>query len=249
MPSKPLRRQLMALLFDPATFFDRRSPRRSLGSASGVVLAIALLTTTGVAAVGWQFATSIDATVTETVMEPWPAETCESFQEMNHTPEPCTIDEPRTREVDVGAEIWQMLVGKLPLVFFGTLLGWVLIAAGLHVVSVMFDGEGSFGATLSVAGWAMVPQVVQLAVGLASASLLIHGTTFSSDPAALADQLERLASGSAGLAAAVATVVVTVWQAYIWAYGLRRARNLRLGDAAVTAGVVGTLWLLFALLG
>lgn len=238
-------RSLRLLLFDPGEFFDDVPPARSAASAAAVVLATSTVLTAGVGAIGWLITSRIDVTVTETVMEPWPDWRCEGFDEV--TPEPCTIDEPVTRQVDVGQAVWEEFVGYLPVVFVAALVGWVVVAAGLHVVSAVYDAEGGFGSTLAVAGWATVPQVFTTAVVVGVTWFRLRSVEFASDPDVFADQMARMVSPSTGEVGILVTLVVTVWQAYIWAHGLTRARDLAFGEAATVAGVVGVVSFLLSL--
>lgn len=236
---------LRQLLVRPQAFFEERPPSRSLGAAAGVVVATALLTTAGVGAIGRMVTARIDATRTETVHEPLPDYHCEMLEESgtNNTPRGCTIDEPVTREVDVGAEVWEEFVGYLPFVFVVAIVAWLLVAVGLHVASALAGGDGSFAATLAVAGWATVPELIQIPVGLAGAYVRLEGESFTSP-----EQLEQLVGSSADPTGVLLTAAVLIWQAYIWTHGLRRARDLSVDEAAFAAGVVAVVSFLLSLL-
>lgn len=238
---------LRELLFHPGAFFADRDAAQALGTAVIVVLVVAVVTTAGLGLVGWTLGQEIDATTTETVQEPWPESHCEQFAEMNHTPEPCTIDEPVTREVDLGAEAWSAFAGLLPLVFVGVPLGVVAHAIGLHAVSWLAGGEGGFGRTLTVAGWATVPTLLQTAVAVGNMLVAIQSQSFATDPDLLMQQVEQLAADFESTWTVAATVVSTIWQAYIWAHGLRWARDHDPEVAYGVAAVVGLVALLFAL--
>ena len=246
-----LPRSLYTLLIAPRQFFENHPPSDSLGGALVVVLVVSLLTTLGVAAIGWTFAANIDATYTETVTEPWSESACENFERMNMstTPEPCAIDQPKTRQVDVGAKLWDGFLGQLPLVFALGVVGWLLIGVALHVASAMAGGSGSLSGTLAVAGWGMLPSVVQVLVGTTAAVLTIQGMTFASDPAAVADQLRRMSDTTFGIWGTVGSVAATAWQVYIWALGLERARNLGREGALFAAGGVGVVTVMLSFVG
>ena len=239
--------QLRALLFDPATFFENYPPRKTVGMATAVVLGVAALIMAGTAVIGRLFAARIDATYTETVMEPWSDAQCSSFEEMGAAPEQCQIDEPVTREVDVGAELWSEILRLLPLVFLSLVVVWLLIALALHVLSALFDARGGFGATLSAVGWGMVLELVSTAIGLGVIAATLYGTEFASDPELLLDQLEALTGGGPSVVSTLGTVLVALWQAYIWTYGLSRARSLAVGEAAIATAPVALVVLLLSL--
>lgn len=240
---------LRELLFDPRTFVAERDVARSFGAAAAVACAVALVATAAVGAFGFALSQQIDATRTETVVEPWSESQCEGFADtsVSVTPEQCAIDEPVTRAVDVGAELWHAFAGRLPLVFGGVLVGWALTAAALHAVSSFVNGAGRFGRTATVVGWAMLPSLVQTAVGLGSLLLLVQGQSFGGDPELLRQQFQRLQGGVTNGWTVLATVVSVAWQAYIWAGGLPWARDLSGEDAWGVAAVVGLVSLALSL--
>lgn len=236
---------LRALLLSPREFFGDPDP--SFGNAVLVVLAVATVSTVGFLAMGWLFARSVDATVTVTTMEPWGEMTCESFAEMNTstTPPNCAIDEPRTRQVDVGSKLWDAFVGRVPLVFVGTLLGWLLVAVALHATTAFLGRTGGFRRTLTVAGYGMVPSMLQTVAAVLAIWLAVRGETFTGDPQALADQFRALTSGIRPVATA-GLLVATAWQAYVWAGGLDALHDCDREAAYLAAGVVGLISLLLS---
>lgn len=239
---------LRKLLFDPRSFFRAHPPAESLGGAAATVVAVAALSAVAFAAVGAYLASQVDATVTVTTVEPWSASVCESYEEMNASvPEPCTIDGPRTEQVSVGARLRDAFVGRLPTVFFGTLLGWVLVAVALHAVTAFTGRSGSFAATLAVTGWATPAQLVQTVLGAAGLALAFSGVDFASDPEVLADQLRRLADTTVGALGVLGAVVGVAWQAYIWAHGLHESHDTSLGGAVAASAVVALVLLAFSL--
>ncbi|MCG1004505.1 MULTISPECIES: Yip1 family protein [Halobacterium] len=233
---------LRTLLFHPGSFFETHPPERSLGGAAVVVIVVAFLTTIAFVAVGEYMASQIDATVTVTTMEPWPQSQCASFAEMNvSTPEPCTIDEPQTKQVSVGAKLRDAIYRRVPVLFFATLLGWVLVAVALHAVGAFTGSRGSFTATLSVTGWAMPAQLVQSAFGIVGIVVLFSGVDLASDPELLADQLRRLTNTTGSAIGVLGALVGTAWQAYIWTHGLREGHDTSLGSAAAASALVAVL--------
>jgi hypothetical protein len=245
---------LREVLVDPETFFAERRIGLSPGHAVMVVLVVSLALTAGVGAIGWLVTEQVDATRTVTVVEPVPNATCESFKEMNEssdgpavTPPGCGIDEPKTRQVDLGDELWEAIAGQLPLVFVAGIVGWLLVGGILHGVSALASGEGSFLKTLSVAGWGFLPTVFQVAVGVTLAFAVIPEMSFTGSPEAVAEQLRQLATGQFRLGVALLGLVGTAWQAYIWRGGLCHARNLDRRAATGVAAIVAFVLFLFTL--
>lgn len=234
---------LFLLLFDPGEFFDRHRPGESLRAGAAVGLLTATLVTLGTAAVGWLFVSGIDVTITETVVEPLPEATCDNYGEGDR-PRGCGIDEPVTEDVDVGSLVWRQFLGLLPFVFVTAVLAWVLVAVGLHVVSIAFDAEGGFGGTLAVAGFGALPGVAEAAAAVVREYVTVRRVLLTSNPGAYLRQLEDLSlGGSEGIVLAVG-VTVTLWQAYVWTHGLTYARDLAFRDAAITAGVLAAISIL-----
>lgn len=245
MPRPSALHTLQLVLFKPGRFFEERPPRRSLGGAIGVVLLSALLVTIGAAILARVLVAQIDVTITETVMEPWSDQQCAGFDD--HTPRPCEIDEPVTREVDVGEMIWGELLSLFPLMFIAVVISWIFIAIGLHLVSAILGGNGSFGATLSVAGWGMLPIVFSMFAGVVQSYFVLRGMDFANDPEVLLEQMELLAETGIGFGGVAISLVTAVWQGYIWLHGLRHGRDLSYEQALIAAGVVVVLMLLLEL--
>ncbi|WP_232703283.1 Yip1 family protein [Halobacterium wangiae] len=239
---------LRTVLFDPATFFERNPPEDSFLGALAAVSAVAVLSSLVLALIGVFLASRIDATVTVTTLEPWSESICQSYAEMEGPlPEPCTIDEPQTKQVSVGAKLQSAVFGRIPFAFFGTYVGWLLVAVGLHAVTAFTSGSGSFGDTLVVTGWATPAQLVSTLFGVVGIALAFGGVDFASDPELLADQLRRLANTSSSALGVLGTFVGVAWQAYIWTHGLHESHDSSLGGAATAAGIVGVVLFVLSL--
>lgn len=234
----------------PSRYFEERAPGLSLGRALVVVLLVAVVVTAAVGVVGNALAASTEGTVTETTMEPWSDEQCESFEQMNttHTPEPCAIDEPRTRERPVADVVRNAMGQVLPFVFAAVPVAWLLTAVGLHVVSAFAGGRGSFTETLAVAAWGMVPTA---ASALVVTGVMYwdfrHTTIRASSPEAFQRQAEAFLASQPDLLFAAVNLLAVAWAAYVHFHGMRHARDLSRDDAAVTAGVVAVVTLLLTL--
>lgn len=115
---------------------------------------------------------------------------------------------------------------------------WALYAAAFHGISALaFDPEGSFTDTLAVTGWGFAPGVVG---GLVSAVISVYayqGVDFPSDPAQIQTYAAQLQNRPIFLAAFFVGVVFLLWQAFLWTFGVRHARDLTLREAAITVAV------------
>lgn len=239
MPLQPLR----TLLLSPREFFAARP--YDLGPAVVLVLVVALVTTAAFTAVGWLLAESVDGT--NAADTGWTAGDCERFADMDvSTPTACASDDPSTRWVDAGGKVWSVWTGLVSVVFAGSVVGWLLIAAGLHVASAAIGGRGSFGRTATVAAWGMIPGLPQTLVAFGALGLAISGVDFASDPETLERQVQRLADTGSRPVVLAAMLAGTAWQGYVWAGGLVDARELDWPEALFAAAVVALAVLLFS---
>lgn len=234
----------------PSEYFAERAPGLSLGRAVVVVLLVTVVVTAAIAVLGNALAASTEGTVTETTMEPWPESQCESFEEMNtsHTPEPCGIDEPQTRERPVSDIVRGAMGEVLPVVFVAVPIAWLLTAVGLHVASAVAGGRGSFTDTLAVAAWGMVPTG---ASALAATTVLYwnlrHTTIRATSPEAFERQAEAFVAAQPDPLLTAINVLAVAWAAYVHFHGVRHARDLSRDGAAATAGVVAVVALVLTL--
>lgn len=247
-------RGLVQALRRPHRYFEENPPSESIGQAAAIVVLVAILSSAAFLVLGWLLSHQIDATTTVTTMEPWSDSRCASFRELNNStnvssmPEPCTIDEPRTKEVHLGEKAYSVFAERIPLVFFGVLLGWPLTAVGLHVLSALSASEGAFANTLTVAGVGMAPSVLQTFAVTGTMAWRVHSMSFGSDPETVTARLAEIAGTTDHPVVIVAILGVAGWQLWIWAAGLERARNIDAGGAKMAAGVVAALGAISALL-
>ena len=234
MPRTPLLR--------PGRFFAERAPYLNLRTTIGLLLAVSVLTTAGVGTVGWLFAERLDVTTTVENDNRPPDWVCDGdhgateTDTLHSTPFGC--GQPETRQLNVGALLWEKIVGLLPVVFFVTLLAPVVVAGVAHLLSSALGGEGPFGDTLAIAAWATVPALVQSLVAMSQLWMSLSRSTFGTDPSQIAATVERLTTTSPDGMLAVVVLTVTCWQGYIWHRGLTRALDLAPGTATTLVLVV-----------
>ncbi|WP_423743287.1 Yip1 family protein (plasmid) [Haladaptatus sp. SPP-AMP-3] len=233
------------MIFDalvrPDRFFENRAPRPSLASAFGVVLVVALVTTAVFGFVGWSMSQRMTGT-TKIDNPNRPDEVfCDGFAAGGAANLSTGCDRPEQKTVVIGNLVWEGFQKKIPFVFITVLLAWPLIAVGLHVASAVAGGEGSFSNTLAVAGWGMLPSLVQMLVGIGLFFLALRGADLSgSDPQVVLDQLQSLVATARGGTLFV-SALGTAWQWVVWTYGLKHARRLSTAAAAAAAGAIAFL--------
>ena len=74
-------------------------------------------------------------------------------------------------------------------------LTWIVVAAVLHIISMLFKGEGAFTRTLEFTGYAFLPQAIGSIVGAAFSYRIISGLTIPvvTDPEQIIMVTEALA--------------------------------------------------------
>lgn len=225
-----------ALLF-PDDFFAERKPQ--LARAFAVVFVVAIVTTAVVGAFGWVLSERITATteVDNDARPPdWVCNSETDSEAADMMQEEC--DEPKTKTVEVGDLVWDAFNDNLPFVFLATFFVWGLYAVGLHIVSGMAGGEGSFLDTLAVTGWGMAPSAIQVLVGVGLLYISLGGIDLSgSNPELLVEQVRSLTERAQGQTM-VLSLLAAAWQGYVWTFGVKHARNLPTGAAASSGGTV-----------
>lgn len=93
----------------------------------------------------------------------------------------------------------------------------------------------------------MAPSVFQTLAVTGAMGWAIATMEFGNSPSAATSQLRTVAESVHHPLVWLVIVVVGIWQAWIWAAGLERARNLEPGEAKLTAGLVAVIGILSSL--
>lgn len=226
----------------PDEYFASRRPDHDLARAALVVCIVAVATTAAVGAVGWAFTQQLDVMIPVDNPAHTPDWACENYEEMEvSSPAGCADDVPETTQVNLGDRVWEEFRGYLPFVFVGVFAAWLGAAVLAHLVTAVAGGEGSFAGTLAVSGWAAGPNLLQVVLGGAVAVDRIRALSLSSDPDVAVQQLQSVATFGDGLPTIAILLLVTVWKAFVWAAGLRRARNVTPDAARAIAAVAAAV--------
>ncbi|MFC6731866.1 Yip1 family protein [Haladaptatus sp. DYSN1] len=199
------------LLFDPGTFFEENPWADDLAAATGVVVLTALVTVVNLLLMGLIFAQKIDATVTH-----------------------------NGQQVSADSVLWDVFLGQLPVVFIAAIVGWVLVTAVLHIGIKLADGEGTFGDSLRITGWATIPTIFTAFLVTGSVYLTLRGQPISSSPEQFVGLVQRM-QGGAGILGVLISLVSVGWQGYIWAFGMKEFHELEPDTALLIAGIVAFL--------
>ncbi|MDS0295682.1 YIP1 family protein [Halogeometricum luteum] len=152
-----------------------------------------------------------------------------------------------------GVPLFEQAVGSdasAGLVVVAVLLGgavgaagiWALFTAVVYVLSGLLGGSGSLARTAANVGWGQLPNLLASAVATGAIWFLyLTGGLPSITPTH--GQLPLWVV----LLQVTANVAGYLWVGYLFAYGIREARNLTLRRAAVVAGVVSVGSIVFSL--
>ncbi len=224
------------------------NPRRTSGAvAVGLVLLVTVGTVAGVFLLGTAFDATIDREVTVDNPDRPPESTCDTFgdDEDSLIAEQC--DRPARIDVDVGAELRSATTDYVGYAVVGIPIWWVVFGLVLHGGARLAGGSGSVGESFVIAAWAVVPELVRLAAGIAAiwyalATTTIEGTTMR----AVADAvIAAIGAVRAPLLAVSAVVIAVQWVIVVG--GLEAVHDMDRGTAGTVAGVLAALAFLIAL--
>ena len=241
MPST--RETVRQLLLEPTELFERRRPAKTLPYAIALVAVLALATVVATFVVGSMLAGAVDATVTMDNPERPPDWMCDA-DDPDSTPA-AGCEEPKTVERDAGSLVYDATTDYVPLVLFAPFVLWVVAALVLNAAGRVAGGSPTWSGSFALSGWAALPELGRLVVGLAAIRYALWNTTITSveqAPAAF-----EAAMAPVGPILAVTTVLAVAWQWHLLSGGLSVDADVSRGSARVAVGVPLAVWLLLAL--
>lgn len=126
-------------------------------------------------------------------------------------------------------------LGSTPVVYLAL---WFGVAAVVYLVSIYFDGEGSFRRVLAFVGWSLAPTLVPtLAVAVVLTALFVDAPTFGSEAAVEEWTRSAVMGNPAYTAVRVVRPLFTLWMAYLWVVAAECARGLTRRQALIAAGL------------
>jgi len=127
-----------------------------------------------------------------------------------------------------------------------TLVFWAIWSGAFYVVSLIFQGKGSFRRTLAATGYGHLPIAIGGVVSLAI--LWAFGPGIRVTPVESMVEIQAavpaLMHQPVLMLSSVLGIIFLLWSANIWVFGIRYARVLTLRNAAITVGVPVALYLL-----
>ncbi|MFC6836587.1 Yip1 family protein [Halomarina ordinaria] len=226
----------------PDRYFERHAPGLRLGRAVAVALLVALVATATLGVFGYALAEQAgEATVTVDNENRPPDWVCERHGDDPDSPLGTDCDEPSEREVRASSLVWNAVVDRLPVVFFTSLTGWVLGGVGMHVLTALAGGEGSFGDSLAVAGWAQATTLPQFVLLGAVFVTFAGSVDVTAGEAALESQVAGFRSDLRHPVVLLGAALTTAWQGWVYYHGMSHARNVDRDAAALIAVCCGVL--------
>lgn len=119
----------------------------------------------------------------------------------------------------------------------GVFIVWLVAGAIMHLIASLTEGGASFGRTLGVTGYGMLPSIVNTIVGVVLVSISLQSADLHGGPEAVAGEIGRLLETGGPLRGLVNWGFLA-WQAVIWTVGLREVHDISRANAAIAAGVV-----------
>ncbi|MFC7204462.1 Yip1 family protein [Haloferax namakaokahaiae] len=224
-------------LLKPRAYFDSKSPPLDLQRAALVVAVATLVVAVSAGGILWTFTQQLDQTVAVDNPNHWPDHMCENYEagggfEDMPMPSGCDSSVPETLDKRLGDLVWEE-IGWIPwAVLVGTPLVWLFEAVVLHLGGTLVGGSGRFTDTLAVAGWGMVPSAVRAVVVGSYLVYQFGSLDLPSNPDSALNVVQA-ALAPLDLVSTLVALVVVAWATYVRTYGLARARDISVGDAAV----------------
>ncbi|ADG13975.1 Protein of unknown function DUF2143 [Methanocaldococcus infernus ME] len=136
----------------------------------------------------------------------------------------------------------------------GGFVSWIIIAGIMHIISMVFKGEGSFKRTLAFVGYGFLPNIIGLLISIPITYYFLsnaHIPTLTMEqlqnPEVLKQVIKSMFPKSMLYTNLLIGLAVTLWNLYIWTYAIKYARNLELRKAFIVALIPTLLFGLYQL--
>jgi len=131
----------------------------------------------------------------------------------------------------------------------GAFIFWILITAIFYGISMAFKGEGNFRRTLEFIGYGSLPLIFGALIS--GIVILLYAPSITipvvSSPEDLAAAITALMKDPVLRLSSLIDIVVMVWSANLWVFGIRVARKLSLKDAALTVGIPVAVYVIYSI--
>lgn len=119
---------------------------------------------------------------------------------------------------------------------------WVAVAVVAYLVSLYFDGEGSFRRLLAFVGWTLVPTLVPTALrAVILAGVFLDAPEFATEAALREWVRAEVVGHPTRMAAAAVRPLFTLWMVSLWVLAAQYGRELSRRAALVAVALPGAL--------
>ncbi len=127
----------------------------------------------------------------------------------------------------------------------GAFLVWLIFAGIFHSISIAFKGEGQFKRVFEFVGYGFIPSIISSIVGLIAIMYALPTMEFSLENPQLIQQ--TMLSNPAMRMSALIGILLTIWNANIWVFGMKHARNLSTRGALLTVGIPVVVYIMYSI--
>lgn len=243
---RSLLRAIETALLAPRRFFAESPHRDSLGAAVAIVVFVAAAVTLGIVLLGGILEATVDATVTIDNPDRPDDWVCDQLGNDTDAPMYDACQEPARIDRDLGTMLREATGEFLHYGFLGVGIWWLVAGGIVHVGARLAGGRGSIGESLSVAAWALLPELFRLAVGLVGIYYALSETTVrATSPEGFREELLSAFAAIEGplLAASLLTIA---WQWWILRGGIAERHDLSTAAAGGVAGIFAVIAVLIA---
>ena len=124
----------------------------------------------------------------------------------------------------------------------GIFIMWAVYSAIFYVISMLFNGEGSFKRVMEFVSYGFIPSIISSIISAIFTSRAYSNIDFT-DPMVT----DTLLSDPTLRIAGIVGIIFTLWSANIWIFALVHSRNLSVKNAAIAVGVPILLYVLYTL--
>lgn len=239
-------RSIGTVLVAPRRFFAESPYRDSLGVAAAIALVVAIAVTLGLVLLGGVFEATIDATVTIDNPDRPDDWVCAQLGSDTDAPMYDACQEPERIDRDLGTMLREATGEFLHYGFLGVAIWWLVAGGVVHVGARLAGGRGSIGESLTVAAWALLPELFRLAVGLVGIYYALARTPIrAASPEGFREELLAAFAAIEG-PLLVASVLTIAWQWWILRGGITERHDVSPAAASAVAGVFAAVALLIA---
>ncbi|MDA0524694.1 YIP1 family protein [Methanococcoides alaskense] len=127
----------------------------------------------------------------------------------------------------------------------GTLIGWVIYTAIFYILSSFLGGQGDFKRTLEFVAYGFIPTIVSSLLTIyVMSSVISMADMITQDPANIKGTL--LADPTIQMITIIG-IIINLWSANIWRYGLVHARNMTIKNATIAVMIPIGISILFSI--